>query len=860
MAITPYSTPTQFQYKPLNLMAFAEPLMKMQEKYDLTKAAIEESDVNATSLEFPYEKGKAKALEQLYRTKRDELVASLMESKNYTQAASKLKQLNKLWLADPERIALETNYKTFTERDKEELARVSKGDITKQQYSQWRTDELRKFEEVGGTDYKRNADNPTGTYNPVTGKIGRVADMQKDFDDTKYKVASAMKAKEWDGALRTLGIEPTSQKAQFVKSSFEQLKPEEIDQAVEAYMMSLDRFKPWLAENAAYNFKDYLYAKDEGASFNNLANTLLDKNLSANERLIQKAEKDGKTNTDEYQRLLETKELLLEQKSNPNPKIIEKLYERDYLANQYDAAELGQIFKVNNIKTDYSFQAVPTSGTGSGGSDFTLAGTVGRTTPTTKELVSVDLENNRHSATKSLVPNITKINNIAGGNMRALSMGAKGSDLRKSMEANPAMAVARQQQIFAIFQQSKDATDFHRKLYNAGLATGIKQSTSASVFNELSNSKTAQMVGTTLETMQEDFNRFRDADDQIKQISSSVTSLKGFKDELQVLATEKSLTDIGTLQKLAKSWGTTVEKLIQSGVVDYTPARYAKEVSMPAEYKLSGNNIAKAYGFKSLEQAVESGFDFSRAGSKGLGGTINLAKDKAYKENFSGNEMGSRIVGDKVVDAALGQELLNASELTRFSPLTGKGWANVPGFDEEGRMAGGTKLAEGKTPKIGMRGNVVYMEIPYTYKDEDGDIRSNTVEVSAKPGQEVLFEKILRRTAQMNYQLKDSDPLANQTFQTTAVGLFNLMTNSTVTRQSAQSAEVNSSNRTAVLETIPTGETGVNIRLVKEYVGKDVDPIYKAYIISPAGKLDTGLKSSDINGLKVQIAEQRYLK
>ena len=41
MAITPYSTPTQYQYKPLNLMAFAEPLMKMQEKYDLTKAAIE---------------------------------------------------------------------------------------------------------------------------------------------------------------------------------------------------------------------------------------------------------------------------------------------------------------------------------------------------------------------------------------------------------------------------------------------------------------------------------------------------------------------------------------------------------------------------------------------------------------------------------------------------------------------------------------------------------------------------------------------------------------------------------------------------------------------------------------------------
>jgi len=112
----------------------------------------------------------------------------------------------------------------------------------------------------------------------------------------------------------------------------------------------------------------------------------------------------------------------------------------------------------------------------------------------------------------------------------------------------------------------------------------------------------------------------------------------------------------------------------------------------------------------------------------------------------------------------------------------------------------------------------------------------------------------------MNYQLKDSDRLANQTFQTTAVGLFNIMTNSSVTRQSAEAAEVTSSNRRAVLETIQSGEAAVNIQLVKEYVNENVDPIYKAYIISPAGKLDTGLKSSDINGLKVQIAEQRYLK
>jgi hypothetical protein len=33
-------------------MAFAEPLAKMQEKYDLTKAVIEDSDVKATALQW----------------------------------------------------------------------------------------------------------------------------------------------------------------------------------------------------------------------------------------------------------------------------------------------------------------------------------------------------------------------------------------------------------------------------------------------------------------------------------------------------------------------------------------------------------------------------------------------------------------------------------------------------------------------------------------------------------------------------------------------------------------------------------------------------------------------------------------
>jgi len=862
MAITPYSTPLQYQYKPLNLMAFAEPLMKMQEKYDLTKASLEDADVKATALQYATDPERAKQLEQLYRTKRDELVTNLLETKNYTQAASKLKQLNKLWLEDPERVALETNYKTFVERDKEEAARVAKGDIEKEEYDQWRRGELRKFEEAGGTAYTENAANPTGTYNPITGKVGRRINLQKDFDAEKKDIASKIKAKEWTGALRSLGIEPTSGDAQFVKSSFEKLSAEEIEQKVEEYMMGLERYRPWLQEKAGYNFDDYLYAKDGGEAFQKLSNGLVDKNLEANERYIKKLEADKKTDTDEYKRALENRDILLDQRNNPDANVIRGLYTRDYMNRQYDAAALGEVFEINNVKSEYTFRDIPAA-TGSG-SDFTLAGTVGRTTPTTKELVSVDLEANRAGAVKNLLPTIKEINDIGGGQMRAITMGGRGTTLRRQMEANPGLAVARQQQVLAIYQQTKDkgSDAFHRALHNAGLLDGVSKAATATVFLALKDDKTTQMVATNLEKMQEDYGRFQDADNQIKASADIVTSDKDFKTFINTASTQKVVTNASTVEKLAKAWGTTVQKLIESGVVEYQRAAYAKETYMPEEYRLSGTNIAKAYGFKSMEDAIKNGFNFGNAGSGGaqLATEINLAKDAALQRSYAGNEMGVRIVGDKVVDKALGDELLNASELTRFLPLNVKNWANVPGFDEEGRMTGGTKLAEGKTPKIGMRGTTVYMEIPYTYKDEDGQVRSNTVEVTAKPGQGALFETILRREALMNYQLKDKDKLAAQTFENTSVGLYNLMTSSNVTTQSAQAAHVSNSNRRAVLETRPSGEPGVDIQLVKEYVNEDVDPIFKAYIVTPQGRRDTGIKSTSVNGLKVQLTEQMYLK
>ena len=865
MAITPYSTPLQYQYKPLNLMAFAEPLMKMQEKYDLTKASLEDADVKATALQYATDPERAKQLEQLYRTKRDELVANLLETKNYTQAASKLKQLNKLWLEDPERVALETNYKTFVERDKEEAARVAKGDIEKEEYDQWRRGELRKFEEAGGTAYTENAANPTGTYNPITGKVGRRINLQKDFDAEKKDIASKIKAKEWTGALRSLGIEPTSGDAQFVKSSFEKLSAEEIEQKVEEYMMGLERYRPWLQEKAGYNFDDYLYAKDGGEAFQKLSNGLVDKNLEANERYIKKLEADKKTDTDEYKRALENRDILLDQRNNPDANVIRGLYTRDYMNRQYDAAALGEVFEINNVKSEYTFREIPAA-TGSG-SDFTLAGTVGRTTPTTKELVATDLEVIRRNATQALLPSVKDIGNIGGGQMRALGMGAKGSKTRNQIEANPALAVPRYQRILALYEQTKGkgSRAFHNALVGAGLADGVGYNITATVFKALGEQGTAQQMDTTLGKMEDDYGKFQDADNQLRASADIVINDKDFSNFIATTGSEKVVTSMDTLEKLAKAWKTTVDKLISSGVVEKTGGVSGGSMSFGGassgtQYFLSPNNIAKAYGFKDFKDAIHQGFNFNAAGASGLNIAINKAKDAALERSYSGNEMGVRVIGDKAVDAALKDELLNASEMTRYSPLNFKSWANVPGFDEKGNMLGGTKIDPSVSPKVEMRGNTVYLGLSYLYKDEDGNVKSNTIELKAKPGQGALLEEVLRREAQMNYQLKDGNKVAAQTYDDVMVGLYNISHDSKVTPQSASAAHVSASSRKALLETIKTGEQGTTIQLVKEYVNENVAPVYRAYIVSPNNKKDTGLKATSINGLKVLVAEQLDLR
>ena len=88
-----------------------------------------------------------------------------------------------------------------------------------------------------------------------------------------------------------------------------------------------------------------------------------------------------------------------------------------------------------------------------------------------------------------------------------------------------------------------------------------------------------------------------------------------------------------------------------------------------------GKNIAKAYGFSSVQEAVRKNFNFVHAGSGGITSELDVARDKSYNANYKGQSMGVRIVGDATLDKDLQQSLLNPNELTRYIPVNEKNWA-----------------------------------------------------------------------------------------------------------------------------------------------------------------------------------------
>ena len=862
MAFTPSSTPLQYQYKPLNLMAFAEPLAKMQEKYDLTKSVIEDSDVKATALQWAQDPQKAKALEEIYRNKRDEIAQNLAESKNYTQAGSQIKKLQRLWNEDPERLALESNYKLWEERNKFELERVAKKEISKDDYLEWANREKSKFEQAGGTAYKQDALNPNGTYNPVTGKIGREANLQEDLDKIKLDLAKAAPGEKRAGMLQSLGLESLTGDAQFVQSVIDEKDPNKVAANVERYLKTLDRFKPWLAETADYKFD--VMAKDP-AKLQEKVGQIANNTLRSIDAQIAQLEKGKKTDTTEYKDLVEYRQLIADAKVNGfDERLARNLYEHDFYNKKYSADEISQVFAYKNVDKNYTFRDMPAEDDGGGAGDPFGKNAVGSFDPNGALPVIGNLTNQKVTAGQALYPSLALFNNIAGGVARTFVLGAKDSADRKRLQASPGEQRERQMQLFNIAVSAKDSKDFYNKVKAAGFNSGVTMDNASTLFNALKVPDAQQYVDKIFTGSADNFNKYSDATNQLETIDANVNASPEFKKSVDAVADQKIDVTGNDVEKLAKRWNTTVDKLLKSGVVQVRaggPTKYEQGVAVASnDYVMSADNLAKAHGYDNLKDGIQKKMNIAGI-NKELDGLLATEKQKVI--NLGGQVMSHRYAGDKAVDEGLTARFNSIGDLASFIPADGKKWENTPGFDEEGRLAAGTSFDfDGKqSVKLVVNGNQIFYEIPIKYKDGKETIK-DTVLVRPKAGTEEFQEQLLTFVKNKSAATRADNPLSAETYEMAQKALYDLTTKSTLTPIRANAFKVSQGEPPIVLETVPSGYAGTSLEIVKVYDNATGTNVYKVRASSPTGSqflsAENGKEftSSDVNAAKVLISQQ----
>jgi hypothetical protein len=181
METNPYNSPISFDYKPLGLEAFAEPLGKMQKSYDDTQSAIESSmyDINA----LPKDIANRDAIINELNAKRDEIGGNLMKSKNYRQASRQLLELNRLYKSHPEIQALNAEHKATMDWIKEGDERVKKGELNKEY---WEAHKRNKFAEHEGLGF-----DPSDKSYKSFNRENLNQDLEKEIQDRMLEIGKA---------------------------------------------------------------------------------------------------------------------------------------------------------------------------------------------------------------------------------------------------------------------------------------------------------------------------------------------------------------------------------------------------------------------------------------------------------------------------------------------------------------------------------------------------------------------------------------------------------------------------------------------------------------------------------------------
>lgn len=843
MPITPYNAPIQYEYKPLNLSSFAVPLAKMQEDFDVATAKVGEADFDLAHLPYGSDPEKAKKLKELVISKRDELAKNLAETKNYKAATSKIKELQNLWAKDPEKLALESNYKLWQERDKAERERIDNGKdnaITRDQYLQWKNEEIHNFGiKKGGTNFKADYGNEKGDYNTVTGQVGRLADLSDDFEKTRIEIAK-LNPEQATSYFVQNGVSLNEDERVSLQKTIESKDAGKIARETEKYLRRIPKYRDWGSEVARYNFNEQTEYGDNLAP---VANEVVSKSLqSINAEIEREKKKDNYKTSANYLSLIDSKQRLEEMKQTGeyDVNIVKNLHTQQYLDKLYNSEDIANILAYTNVKTtgsvrkNYEWEAKKAA-------ELENLKNPPLVSPTgDMEFNASSIQKNIFETSKGLHGVVTNLHKLGNGIQGHIVMGDKaGQAMGKAGDF--AGIYARDQAVYNAAVNAKDAKTFARMLKDAGMNPSSYQANELFKMYHQPGSTALRSLGTMIDQGKGDYEahvaakeNFRilketaSTDEDFNKYSNKVGGLSplegsggnntlGLNEKAFLLARQKyydkgknwdpltkeeqkyakiarlfdanSYSDEVLERAGIKGGKKNVQENLQSGV-KYRPLTF-DQVAKLKGYKNYGDAVLKGYNFENVE--IKTGLALGKEGTKqtmfssGMGGTsqqiATQVLDYIGKKNNSSQTMAFELLNSAPTTSTLKNKFESMEKVLAYAganALTGKA-----GFDDSGNPEEGTtiNITGNKVPKLVKLGTTNMYSIPYKYKGGEG-----TLYVPPAVGDKEFIAGEWNRVR--STAATGSEPRDKETFKSASVGLFDTKYPNEISATKAESLPV----------------------------------------------------------------------
>jgi len=766
MPITPYNTPIKTEYKPLGLNQFAVPLSQMQQRYDLTQAAVEGFQADLKNLDYGTDKERADKLRADLAEYQTSLAENLMGTKNYREAALKLNKLKQNWAGNKEIQALEGNYNSWAKLDEEQRKRIDSGDMSREQYNQWKRGSINDYQTAGGASFK------DGEYNKI-GRQARLKNLDDDYSKEEREIANMSPPEKLEYFSRQVGGGYAQEwEIEGIKTAIEKKDYTKIKSETEKYMRNRPKYKAYFAENAQYDLEDL---KGDKEQYNSVADQLVTGKIAEIEERESRIEAGLKSKnpttrketkeyfeSDSYKDLMEEKQKLSGIKSSGNYEdpTVKNLYIQKHMDKRYDAGAIADVLDYKYVSTDRSYSNIPQHILNPAGG---LGGPAGTEDITTNSLD--DQAINYDGLLKSQVTagreayavlgGAAGLMSMGGGAMRNLTTGSTikfGRNLKfknkKVTNENLGEVSNKVSRVYNALYTTRGNYENFKNTLKQTLGGSFDEKSAKQLFNDYNSNtsdlQTSMREGVTALNVAN--NKRNVAITQREAVDKQVKGTEDYKLTIDEIANAIGDTKVLNDSPLGGGIGGGT-MWVASSYSDELLKKHGipKRKEDGGEFYLTGNVVAQLNGFKNAKDALENNFNFTDLNKIGdLGNTflnrsswdgytstnqmIKTAKKSIIEKNNINTNMSIQATGSPLISQGIAETFSGGiGDVKYFDPVFST-WGTTPGFTDKGEIEPDTKLNFANVDAtLAKNGNLTYMRVPYSWKTPEGDTKTGTL-------------------------------------------------------------------------------------------------------------------------------------